>query len=134
VLGRGQRKHCALCGVEISRTNLVELARRGRVVAESAESRNRMSISQKRQQAKRRGWIPSKLPAWLTQESYRLNTVPLLGMVAVPTIARLLKVSEPYAAKVRKGQHVPHPMHWLKLAKLVEFPQASDRSRSIERD
>ncbi len=118
-LSRGQGKHCALCGVEISRTNLVELARRGRVAAKSAESRNRMSASQKRQQAKRRGWIPSKLPAWLTQENYCAKILPLLRNVTVPTIAQLLNVSEPYAAKVRKGQHVPHPMHWEGLAQLV---------------
>ena len=78
-----------------------------------------MSASQKRQHTFRRGWIPSKLPAWLTQESYCAKILPRLGSVTVPTIARLLNVSEPYAAKVRRGQHVPHPMHWEGLAQLV---------------
>ncbi len=78
-----------------------------------------MSASQQRQHAKRRGWIPSKLPDWITQETYCAKILPLLGNVTVPTIAQLLSVSEPYAAKVRKGQHVPHPMHWEGLAQLV---------------
>jgi len=119
VLSRTKCKHCALCGVSVSRNNLIELARRGRAAAKSAESRARMSTSQKRQNAARRGWLPSSLPGWLTQSSYRELILPRLADLTVPTIAKALNVSEPYAAKVRKGQHVPHPMHWQALAKLV---------------
>jgi len=89
----------------------------GLAVAE--KSRARMSASQKRQQAARWGWLPSSLPPWLTQSSYREMILPRLAQITVPTIARTLNVSEPYAAKVRKGQYVPHPMHWQALAKLV---------------
>jgi CRISPR-associated endonuclease Cas1 len=118
-LSRTQGKHCALCGVSVSRANMIELAQRGRAAAKSTESRARMSASQKRQRAVRRGWLPSSLPAWLTQSSYRELVLPRLAGVTVPTLAQTLNVSEPYAAKVRKGQHVPHPMHWQALAKLV---------------
>lgn len=119
VLTSKQRNQCALCGVSVSKANMIELARRGRVAAKSAESRARMSASQKRQRAARRGWLPSSLPAWLTQSSYRELILPRLAGVTVPTLAQTLHVSEPYAAKVRKGQHVPHPMHWQALATLV---------------
>jgi hypothetical protein len=45
--------------------------------------------------------------------------LPRLAAITVPPLAQKLNVSEPYAAKVRKGQHVPHPMHWQALAKLA---------------
>jgi len=119
VLGGKQRKHCALCGVAISRANMIEIAQQGRLAAKSAESRARMSVSQRRQRAARRGWLPSSLPAWLTQSYYRERILPQLASITVPVLAQTLNVSEPYAAKVRKGQHVPHPMHWLGLADLA---------------
>lgn len=98
---------------------MIELAKRGRMAAKSAESRARMSASQKRQRALRRGWLPSSLPAWLTQSTYREMILPRLAEITVPTLARTMNVTEPYAAKVRKGQHVAHPMHWLALAQLL---------------
>lgn len=112
VLSSNQRNHCALCGVSVSTANMIELARKGRLAAKSAESRTRMSASQKRQRAARRGWLPSSLPSWLNQSSYRELVLPRLAAVTVPVLAQTLTVSEPYAAKARKGQHVPHPMHW----------------------
>jgi hypothetical protein len=78
-----------------------------------------MSASQKQQYAARRGWLPSSLPAWLTQSSYREFILPRLAEITVPAISQTLSVSEQYAAKVRKGQHVPHPMHWQALAELA---------------
>jgi len=122
LLSSSQNKHCALCGVSVSRNNMVEIARRGRVAAKSVVSRTRMSTSQKRQHEARRGFLPSSLPAWLTQDSYRETILPRLAGITVPTLARALVVSEPYAAKVRKGQFIPHPMHWQALARLVHVP------------
>jgi CRISPR-associated endonuclease Cas1 len=119
VLSGEQGKHCALCGVAISRANMIEIARRGRIASKSAESRVKLSASQQRQRAARRGWLPSSLPPWLTQSSYREKILPRLAAITVPALAKTLNVSEPYAAKVRKGQHVPHPMHWQALAELV---------------
>lgn len=98
---------------------MIELAHRGRVAAKTGESRAMMSVSQKRQQAARRGWMPSSLPAWLTQSSYRELILPRLAGVTVPILAETLKVSERYPAKVRKGQHVSHPMHSQAMGELV---------------
>jgi hypothetical protein len=78
-----------------------------------------MSASQKRQRHARSGWLPSSLPAWLTQEAYHDKILPRLARVTVRQIANALGVSEPYATKVRKGQFVPHPMHWHTLAQLA---------------
>jgi hypothetical protein len=119
VLEQNQRNHCALCGVSISRANMLEIAKKGRLASRSIEARERQSAAQKRQRAARRGWLRSSLPAWLTQSSYREVILPRLSAVTVPTLAQALKVSEPYATKIRKGQHVPHPMHWQALADLV---------------
>jgi ribosomal protein L37E len=119
VLSSKQVNYCALCGVGVSRANMIELARRGRIASKRAESRARMSASQKRQRAARRGWLPSSLPTWLTQSNYREMILPRLATITVPTLARTMNVTEPYAEEVRKGRHVPHPMHWQGLAELV---------------
>ncbi len=118
-LGSNQGNHCALCGVSVARANMVEIARKGRIASRSAEARARMSASQKRQQAARREWVPASLPPWLTQSSYREIILPRLAEITIRSLARTMNVTEPYAAEVRKGKHVPHPMHWQSLAKLV---------------
>jgi CRISPR-associated endonuclease Cas1 len=119
VLEQNQRNHCALCGVNISRANMIEIAKRGRPASRSAEARAKQSAIQKQHRAAIKGWLPSSLPAWLTQSSYRELILPRLAGITIPEIARTLNVSEPYAAKLRKGQHVPHPMHWQALAELA---------------
>ena len=119
VLEKSHREHCAKCGVSISRENMIEIAKEGRLKSRSAESKAKQSASQERQHAARKGWNPSSLPAWLTESTYRHLILPRLITITVPVIARTLSVSEPYAMKVRKGLHVPHPMHWLQLAELI---------------
>jgi hypothetical protein len=119
-LTKRQADYCPPCGAEISRANMIGTAQRGRAAfANSPESRARLSASQKRQRASRRGWLASSLPAWLTQSAYREMILPRLAQVTVSTLAQTMKVTEPYAAEVRKGRHIPHPMHWQGLAKLV---------------
>ena len=99
---------------------MIGIASRGReVFAKSKESRARLSVSQKRQNAARRGWLASSLPVWLTQSTYREKILPRLAQITVPALAQTMNVTAPYAAEVRKGRHVPHPMHWEALAKLV---------------
>jgi hypothetical protein len=99
---------------------MIETAQRGRAACLTSEkSRARRSASQKRQNAARRGWLPSSLPGWLTQSVYRETILPRLAEITVPALAKTMNVTEPYAAEVRKGRHVPHPMHWQALAQLV---------------
>ena len=120
MLGGKQVEYCAPCGVSVSRANMIGLAQRGRAAfVNSEKSRARLSASQKRQNAARRGWLASSLPSWLTQSAYRERILPRLAQITVPTLAQTMDVTEPYAAEVRKGRHVPHPMHWQALAELV---------------
>jgi CRISPR-associated endonuclease Cas1 len=120
MLGSKQVEYCAPCGVSVSRANMIATAQRGRAAfINSEKSRARLSASQKRQNAARRGWLPSSLPAWLTQSVYREKILPRLAEITVPTLAKTMNVTETYAAEVRKGRHVPHPMHWQTLSKLV---------------
>jgi CRISPR-associated endonuclease Cas1 len=120
VLSKKDVNYCVLCGVDVSRSNMIELAQRGRAAfVNNEKSRARLSASQKRQNAARRGWLASSLPSWLTQSAYREMILPQLAQITVPALARTMNVTESYAAEVRKGRHVPHPMHWQGLAKLV---------------
>jgi CRISPR/Cas system-associated endonuclease Cas1 len=114
----GQRDHCSKCGVDISRANMIEIAHRGRILSKSTEALAKQSVAQKRQRAARRGWNPSSLPAWLTREGYRKMILPSLAEVTIPRIAAAINVSDGYASRLRKGLHVPHPMHWEALARL----------------
>lgn len=120
VLGGNQAEYCAPCGVNISRANMNEVAQRGRAAfASSVKSRARLAASQRRQHAAKRGWLASSLPKWLTQSAYRETILPRLAQITVPALAKTMNVTDPYAAEVRKGRHVPHPMHWEALAKLA---------------
>lgn len=51
----------------------------------------------------------------------RLARIEVLGLIGimVPKIMSALSVSEPYALRIRGGGCVPHPRHWLTLARLV---------------
>ena len=99
-----QRNHCALCGVDVSRKNMLEIAKRRRIVSRSTEAKAQQSAGQRQHHAARR--------AWLAQQFYRDKIAPRLAEIMVSQIAKALGVFEPYASKVRKGQFVPHPMHW----------------------
>jgi hypothetical protein len=76
------------------------------------------SATQERQAAALKAWNPTDKPDWLDEKTYREKIRPQLATVTVPTIMRALDVSEPYAANIRAGRCIPHPRHWLALAKL----------------
>jgi CRISPR-associated endonuclease Cas1 len=111
--------YCALCAKEVSRTNLLQAAKVGRIVAQSDDAAARRAETLEKQHALRKTWNPSKKPDWLTEKTYREKIVPRLDKVRVSTIASALAVSLPYAADVRKGRRIPHPRHWLRLSILV---------------
>jgi hypothetical protein len=64
-------------------------------------------------------WSTSDLPTWLDEEYYRNKIIPSLAGLTLKTIRTTIDVSNPYAAMIRKGERIPHPRHWLKLADLV---------------
>ena len=113
-------QNCPKCGREISREKLIELAKRGRVAAQSPESQKKRSETHLRHGAAKRAWRASPKPAWLTEAIYLETIQPKLGEVTLSTVASTLGISESYAADIRAGRHRPHPRHWQTLATLVD--------------
>jgi CRISPR-associated endonuclease Cas1 len=113
------RTYCALCGPNISKENLRETARSGRVAAQSPQAQARRSATKHRHDIARSGWLASSLPTWLNNEEYINKIQPRLARITVPAIASAITVSEPYAADIRAGRRRPHPRHWQALAQLV---------------
>ncbi len=97
----------------------MEVARSGRVAAQSPEAQARRSATKRRHDLARRGWLPSSQPAWLNGETYEQGIQPRLAGITCSTIASALSISEPYAADIRAGRRRPHPRHWQALAELV---------------
>jgi hypothetical protein len=62
-------------------------------------------------------WEASNAPT-MTEEDYRARVVPRLAAVTVREIAAVLGVSLGYAARVHKGEVVPHARHWDGLCRL----------------
>jgi len=120
---RPGRSFCASCGVVFSRSGLIKAAKLGRVAGHSPEARARQAEKQRQHAAELKAWKPSEKPDWLTEEVYRERIQPRLASITVPAIASALGVSQPYAAEIRTGRYLPHPRHWLALARLVGVSQ-----------
>jgi len=117
-IARG-RSYCAFCVLTVSKENLVEVAKSGRVAAQSPEAQARRAATQHRHEAAKRGWLPSTQPAWLNNETYEQRILPRLARITTPAIASAIGVSMPYATDIRAGRRRPHLRHWLALARLV---------------
>jgi hypothetical protein len=116
------KQYCAACSVSVSRKNLLEIAKSGRVATHSPAAEMLRSKTQNRQREALRVWNPSEKPSWLTEEFYRTRIFPELPRIQVPKISSALRVSKPYATEIRKGR-LPHPRHWLPLATLIGLSQ-----------
>ncbi len=117
--------YCVSCAVVVSRENLIELAKRGRLTAHSPEAHARQSEKQRRHGAEVRLWNPAKQPDWLTADFYREKIQPRLSEITVPLISSALGLSVPYAAEIRAGRQLPHPRHWGKLARMAGISEES---------
>ena len=113
-------RYCVACAVPISRRNLAEAAKLGRIATVSPEAQAKRSATHRRQAAARKAWNPSANPAWLNEEAYRERIMPKLRSITVPAILSTLHVSEPYATNIRSGRCIPHPRHWVPLARLTD--------------
>jgi CRISPR-associated endonuclease Cas1 len=113
------RSYCASCTVSISREGLVEAAKLGRVAGHSPEARAKQAEKQRRHAAAVKAWKPSDKPGWLTEATYREKIQPRLFGITVPVLSSNLGISQPYAAEIRAGRWLPHPRHWMTLARLV---------------
>ena len=82
------RSYCASCGVTVSRENLIEVAKLGRIAGHSPEARARQAEKQRRHAAELKAWNPSNQPNWLTEKFYRGKIQPRLSGITVPAIHR----------------------------------------------
>jgi CRISPR-associated endonuclease Cas1 len=114
-----RQRMCGACALEHSRDNMREAAKLGRIATHSPSAEALRSAAKRRHDAERKNWEPSNLPDWLTEARYRQKLQPRLAAFSVPKIATALGLSEPYATDIRAGKRVPHPRHWLPIARLV---------------
>ena len=91
----------------------------GERAGHSPEARARQAEKQRRHTAALKAWHPSDKPDWLNEETYRAKIQPRLSGVKVPVLSSALGISEPCAAEIRAGRCLPHPRHWLTLARIV---------------
>jgi hypothetical protein len=113
------KRYCVLCSVAVSRRNLIEAAKLGRVATHSPKSEALRAATQRRHAAELKAWQASGNPSWPTEYLYRHEVQPRLAEFTVPAIAAALVISEPYATDIRSGRRIPHPRHWLRLARLT---------------
>jgi CRISPR-associated endonuclease Cas1 len=112
-------KHCPKCGREVSAEKLTELAKIGRMAAQSSQAQTRRSETQQRHEAAKRAWRSSAKSPWLTEDTYLKRIQPRLPTITISALSSALGVSESYAADIRAGRRRPHPRHWRALAELV---------------
>jgi CRISPR-associated endonuclease Cas1 len=116
---RHTQKYCRDCVPKIVRENVLKAGRLGRQNTHRPEAQSRRSETQRRQNAALNAWHPKDKPDWLDEQTYRSQIRPRLLTVQVPRIAAAILVSEPYALRIRAARCIPHPRHWLTLARLV---------------
>ncbi|WP_423248027.1 CRISPR-associated endonuclease Cas1 [Tunturiibacter gelidiferens] len=109
---------CRGCSVEESKQRLTKVATEGRVVSHSSNAQGKRSKTQIANQTNIREWSPSDQPSWLTAEFYAEKVQPQISSLSCSEITRQLAVSRGYAGEIRQGR-VPHPRHWMSLAKLT---------------
>jgi CRISPR-associated endonuclease Cas1 len=122
-------RHCPRCGREISREELIESAKIGRVVAQRPKSQRKRAKTQQRHRAAQKAWSASPKAAWLSEDTYLAEIQPRLAGVTIFALASTLEVSEPYAADIRAGRRRPHPRHWEALAELVGLTETVPNDR-----
>jgi len=112
-------RHCPKCGRAISGEKLTELAKLGRVAAQSPKAQKLRSETQRLHEAAKRAWHSSAKPAWLNEGTYLEEIQSRLAATTIFALSSALGVSESYAADIRAGRRRPHPRHWQALAQLV---------------
>jgi CRISPR-associated endonuclease Cas1 len=117
-LKRG-RSHCSKCSPAIARDNLLIAAELGRIKTHAPAAEARRGATQAKQRMALRNWNAASHPEWLSEHVFRTRIRPLLAQIEVPTLAKSIDVSKPYATSIRRGERLPHPRHWLTLASLV---------------
>jgi CRISPR-associated protein Cas1 len=111
--------YCVKCVPLVNRENLLKQATLGRIATHSASAEALRSATQAKQAEALRQWNPLDLPKWLDEDVYRRDILPCLSKFTVKAIRLTLGISHPYATLIRRGMTIPHPRHWMSLAKLT---------------
>jgi CRISPR-associated endonuclease Cas1 len=119
---------CRPCSVEESAQRLTKIATEGRIISHLSNAQAKRSKTQIANQTNIREWSPSDQPSWLTAEFYAEKIRPQISSLSTSSLTRYLAVSRGYATEIRRGR-VPHPRHWLILAKLLGSLQLSIASK-----
>jgi CRISPR-associated endonuclease Cas1 len=122
-------QYCVNCMPAVNRENLLQQAKLGRIAAHSAIAEARRSATQAKQAEALRRWNPSDLPTWLDEETYKRAILPRLAKFTVKAIRLRLGVSHPYATLIKRGLKIPHPRHWMPLAKLTGQREVKENLR-----
>ena len=115
--------YCAKCVPDVNRENLSRQAKLGQIATHSAAAEARRAATQAKQAEALQKWDPETLPKWLDEDSYRKEILPRLSTVTVKRLRLAIDVSHPYATLIRRGERIPHPRHWVPLARLAGYPQ-----------
>jgi CRISPR-associated endonuclease Cas1 len=114
--------YCKPCRIAVSTEEVMKAAPLGWAATQGPNAQAQRAETQRRHNAAIKDWDPAGHPAWLTEEAYRHKIQPLLAGVKTSGIASALGVTWAYASEIRKGNKLPHPRHWEKLAKLAGAP------------
>ncbi len=117
-------RFCRTCRLARNAVDLPEVAKKGRIVAQSELAQSRRSETQRKHTTAIWAWKESDLPAWLSREVYIKDIQPRLKDISPGKLKSALGVSMPYAIDIRKGRRVPHQRHWRTLDELVGFPSS----------
>ena len=118
---------CKICGVSCKKiycsscnaAKSLKEFQKGRLVAQTPESRAQRSATQKACVLANRNWKPSKEFDWIDRETYINRIQPRLAGETISAVQSALGISEPYAIFIRTGSRIPHRRHWQTLASLV---------------
>jgi hypothetical protein len=111
--------HCPSCALKLRKKRFAEVAKLGRIATHTPKAEALRRRTRRRHAAALKAWKPSDKPDWLDEKSYTEQIQPQLAGLKVPAIMSALSVSRPYATDIRAGKRIPHPRHWLALARLV---------------
>src|ERR1700733_10283611 len=113
------RNYCPECAKETSAARMIEIAKNGRVAANSPQAQKLRSESRHRHAIAQANWRAQDHSGWPTDEFYRDNIRPELQIFSTSKIAPALGISISYAVDIRRGRRFPHSRHWQTLARLI---------------
>jgi CRISPR-associated endonuclease Cas1 len=122
---------CENCHRLVARKQMMDIARAGRILAQSAEAQLRRGTANRKHTLAASRWKSTDNPSWLNEKTFRTRIYPRLAEHSAMSIASALGISEAYAADIRAGRHRPHPRHWQKLAELVSGQSLSPESLTV---